>query len=358
MSRTSPRTEALAPETTEALVIHAQGQLSVDTVTLSPASPQEALIDIAYGGICGSDLHYWSHGAAGDSILREPLILGHEVSGIVRTSARDGSGPGVGTRVTVHPARPGPGDGSRYPQNRPNLSPGCTYLGSAAQFPHTRGAFARTIALSTDMLRPLPDTLPLRRAALAEPTSVAWHAVKRGGDPRGKRVLVVGSGPIGTLIIAVLARAGASEIIAVDIHDGPLNIARSVGATRTLLAPGAQSIAGIDADIVIESSGTHRGLASAVRGATRGGRIVMVGLLPSGEQPTLISIAISRELELVGSFRFNSEINEVIQALADGSLWVDPIITHEYTLLDAEEAFSIASQASLSSKVLLRFRMD
>jgi len=81
----------------------------------------------------------------------------------------------------------------------------------------------------------------------------------------------------------------------------------------------------------------------------------MVGLLPSGEQPALISLAITRELELVGSFRFNDEIDDVLVALADGTLFVEPVVTHEFAAADALEAFAVASDAAVSGKVLLRF---
>ena len=337
------------------VVAHARNDLRVDPVPEPVAAPDQAVVSIAYGGICGSDLHYWLHGAAGESILKAPMLLGHEVVGTVTTAAADGSGPAVGTRVAVHPATSAPGDGSRYPAERPNLSPGCTYLGSAARFPHTEGAFATRVALATRMLRPLPEALGLRRAALVEPASVAWHAVARAGEVRGKRALVVGCGPIGALVIAVLKHHGASEIIAVDMFEAPLAIATAVGATRTIIATDADAIAATDADIVIESSGSYRGLASAVRGATRGGRIVMLGLLPSGEQPALISLAIVRELELVGSFRFNDEIDEVISALADGSLYVDPIVTHEFPAAEALQAFAVAKDSAASGKVLLAF---
>lgn len=310
---------------------------------------------IAYGGICGSDLHYWLHGAAGESILREPMLLGHEVVGTVLAAAADGSGPAVGTDVAVHPATEGAGDGSRYPADRPNLSPGGTYLGSAARFPHTAGAFAREVNLPSRMLRGLPTGLGLRRAALAEPAAVAWHAVSRAGDVRGKRALVVGSGPIGALVVAVLARAGAAEIVATDLHEAPLAIARAVGASRTLDARDGAALAAVDADVVFESSGSAPGLASAIRGATRGGRIVMVGLQPTGEVPTLLSLVITRELELVGSFRFNDEIDEVLAALADGSLAVDPVVTHEFPVEQAMDALETARDASRSGKVLLRF---
>ncbi len=205
----------------------------------------EAVVEVVYGGICGSDLHYWRHGAAGLSILKEPMLLGHEIVGVVRQGASDGSGPTPGTPVAVHPARPGPGDGTqRYPADRPNLSPGCAYLGSAAHRPHTQGGFAHYVTLGAHMLRPLPAGLALRTAAVAEPASVAWHAVGRAGDVRGRSALVIGAGPIGALVVAVLRRAGAAEITVVDLHEAPLERARALGATRTLLAADRTALAG------------------------------------------------------------------------------------------------------------------
>ncbi|WP_458117199.1 L-idonate 5-dehydrogenase [Arthrobacter sp. D2-10] len=337
-----------------AVIAHGAGDLRVEPISLAAPRQDEATVEIAYGGVCGSDLHYWMHGAAGESILREPMVLGHEVVGTVIEAAADGTGPSAGTPVAVHPATPG--DGSvRYPPNRPNLSPGCTYLGSAAQFPHTNGVFSRYAVLPTRMLRPVPPEVPLRTAALIEPASVALHAVGRAGDVRGKDALVVGSGPIGALIVAALKRAGARNITAVDMFEKPLEIARALGATRTILATDIEAIAATEADVVIESSGNHRGLSSAIRGATRGGRVVMVGLLPTGDQPVPMSLAITRELELVGSFRFNEEINEAISALADGTLQISAAITHEFPVAQALEAFSIAKDAATSGKVLLRF---
>lgn len=345
----------MSSDTVLGVVAHAAGDLRVEPVAVRPPAPGEALVSVAYGGVCGSDLHYWRHGAAGESILRAPMLLGHEIAGTVLVPAADGSGPSAGTQVAVHPATPGTGDGSRYPSDRPNLSPGCTYLGSAAHYPHTDGGFASQVVLPARMLRPLPAGLPLRRAALAEPAAVAWHAVARAGDVAGKTTMVVGCGPIGALVVGVLKRARAVEIVAVDVHDKPLAIARAVGATRTLGADDADVIRAVDADVVIECSGNPGGLATAVRAATRGGRVVMVGLLPPGEQPALISLAIARELELVGSFRFNDEIDAVLSALADGSLAVDPVVTHEFPATDALAAFAMAQDAAQSGKVLLDF---
>jgi L-idonate 5-dehydrogenase len=342
------------PVSGPAVVAHAKGDLRIDDVPLAAPAPDEAVVEVHYGGICGSDLHYWLHGAAGESILKAPLVLGHEISGTVVRVAADGTGPATGTPVAVHPATPGPGT-ARYPAARPNLSPGCTYLGSAARYPHTDGAFSRYANLPVRMLRALPEGIDLRTAALIEPASVAWHAVARAGDVAGKTALVIGSGPIGALAVAVLKRAGATRIVAVDMHKKPLEIATAVGADEVLAADDAEAVAAVEADVVIESSGNHHGLASAIRGAARGGTVVMVGLLPTGPQPVLISLAITRELELRGSFRFNDEIDDVIAALADGTLHIEPVITHEFPVSQALEAFGVARNSAESGKVLLSF---
>jgi L-iditol 2-dehydrogenase/L-idonate 5-dehydrogenase len=351
---TEAEASAALPVSGLAVVAHAKGDLRIEEVPLAVPGPEEAVVEVLYGGICGSDLHYWLHGAAGESILRAPLVLGHEISGRVVRAAADGSGPAAGTPVAVHPATPGPG-AARYPADRPNLSPGCTYLGSAARYPHTDGAFSRYVSLPVRMLRPLPAGLDLRTAALIEPASVAWHAVARAGDVAGKTALVIGSGPIGALAVAVLKRAGAARIVAVDMHAKPLEIAAAVGADEVLAAGDADAIAAVEADVVIESSGNHHGLASAIGGAARGGTVVMVGLLPTGPQPVLISLAITRELDLKGSFRFNDEIDDVIAALADGTLHIEPVITHEFPVQDALEAFTVARNSAESGKVLLSF---
>ncbi|MFJ9899929.1 zinc-binding dehydrogenase [Streptomyces sp. NPDC091280] len=340
--------------TTTAVVAHGAGDVRVERVDVRAPAPDEAVIAVAYGGVCGSDLHYWRHGAVGESVLRAPMILGHEVSGTVVRAAADGTGPAAGTPVTVHPARR-EASTVRFPDDRPNLSPGVRYLGSAARFPHTEGAFAGEVVLPAAMLRALPEGLDLRLAALAEPAAVAWHAVSQAGALRGKRVLVVGSGPIGALAVAAAKRAGAAEIVAVDLHTKPREIATAVGATHTLDAGDSEAIAAVDADVVIESSGNHRGLASAIRGATRGGTVVMVGLLPHGDQPVPVAHAITREIRLVGSFRFNDEIDEVIPALADGSLAVEPVITHTFPVAKTLEALAVAADSAASGKVLLAF---
>jgi L-idonate 5-dehydrogenase len=205
------------------------------------------------------------------------------------------------------------------------------------------------------MLYPVAESVPLREAALIEPASVAWHAVTRAGGVAGRRVLVIGCGPIGALTVAALRWAGATDVVGADLHPFGLHIAARVGATQTLLAADIDAVDGVDADVVIESSGSSRGLATALRAVTRGGRVILVGMPPPGDQPVAIAGAVVRELELVGAFRFNDEIRDVIAALEDRSLNIEAVVTHEFDVSDAVAAFEVALDASQSSKVLLRF---
>ncbi|WP_217183296.1 alcohol dehydrogenase catalytic domain-containing protein [Streptomyces sp. AC495_CC817] len=337
-----------------AVVAHAADDLRIDDAgPVRPAS-DEAVVEIAYGGICGSDLHYWRHGAAGASVLREPMILGHEVSGVVATAAADGSGPVAGTPVAVHPLTPH-GDGvTPWPEDRPNLAPASSYLGSALHLPHTQGAFARHVALPTRMLHAVPADLDLRIAALAEPAAVAWHALARAGDVRGRSVAVIGAGPIGQLVASVATRAGARSVTVTDLHDEPRRVAEARGI-RSIDARDAEAIAALHADVVVESSGTVPGLSAAVSAAVRGGTVVLLGLQRAGEVPAPLATAITRELALIGSFRFAEEFDDVIAALADGSLDVTGIVSEVRPATDALAAFALAADPASSCKVLLDF---
>lgn len=338
-----------------AVIVHARDDVRVEEVPEPAPAPDEAVIAIAYGGICGSDLHYWKHGAAGESILRDPMVLGHEVSGTVLAAAADGSGPAAGAPVTVHPATPLDDGVTPWPKDRKNLSPAGTYLGSAAHRPHTQGAFARRVALPARMLRELPAGLSLRTAAAVEPASVAWHGIGRAGDVAGTRALVIGAGPIGLLAAAVLRHHGAAEVIVADLFERPLEIARALGADRTVDARDAAALAQSAADVVIEASGSVPGLATAMQSAIRGGRVVLLGLQRAGDVPVPMATAITRELTVTGSFRFDEEITPVIEALAAGTLRIEPVLTHEYAAEHALKALERAADSGSSSKVLLRF---
>jgi L-idonate 5-dehydrogenase len=227
------------------------------------------------------------------------------------------------------------------------------YLGSAARFPHVSGGFAQRIVVPAEQVRPLPAGLDLHQAVLAEPLSVALHAVRRAGDVAGKRVLVTGAGPVGCLVVAALRHAGAAEVVVTDLLDAPLAIARKVGATSVIRADAP--VWPSDVDVAVEASGSPSGLRTCVERVRRTGTIVLLGLLPPGETGFLGNVVVTREITVAGAFRFDREFDDALALLADG-LPVHPVVSHTLPLDEAIAAFDLAGNRAVASKVLLDLR--
>ena len=335
-----------------AVVVHAAGDLRLDPVESTELGPQDALVDIEYGGICGSDLHYVKHGAAGLSILKDPLILGHEVAGRVAALGSQVSGFEVGQAVAIHPATTC-GECEFCTSGRPNLCGSVRYLGSAAYRPHTQGAFAAQKIVPAGQLRPVPEGVSTRLASVAEPLGVAIHAVNRAGSVEGKTVLVNGAGPIGVLVVAAARKAGAARVVASDLATASLEIARRMGADDVVNLAEGGSLP--ETDVVFEASGAPPAVTSVLRAVKRGGVVVQVGNLPAGTLEVSLAELVFREIDYRGTFRFIDEISTALEYLAAG-LDVEPMLTHEFPVDYAVEAFRVAGDRSTgSSKVLLKF---
>lgn len=334
-----------------ACVVHGEKDLRVEDRTDPSLRNDGVLVRIAYGGICGSDLHYFLQGRNGDYVVREPLVLGHEVVGTIAAVGSAVAGVNVGTNVAIHPATPCPPAGTAQ-SARLNRYPGGSYFGSASTWPHTQGGFATLVQVRADQIRPLPDSLPLRRAALAEPLAVGLHAVTQAGELAGKTVLVSGAGPIGALAIVALKHRGAGHVIATDLEMRALGVALAVGADSAIqighdAAPEPASV-----DIVIEASGAVSALASAIETVKSGGTIVQLGMLPGGPIAVPLGGLIAREITLKGTQRFDIELDEAIRVL-DATPACDAVISHEFALEHAVDAFECAADSRVSSKVLI-----
>ncbi len=331
----------------KAIVIH--GKLDLRQEVLPTPEPGEGQVRVrmAYGGICGSDLHYWHEGANGEFVVREPLIPGHEMSGTVDL---DPSGTlAAGTPVTIHPAT----FGTSQPgiEDKPHLWPNGAYLGSASTTPHTQGGMSEFMVLESGMLRVLPDSLPLRRAALAEPLSVGLHGIGLVGGVAGKSVLVSGSGPIGLLAAAAALAGGASEVVSTDVLPGPLKRAKALGVHRTIRVT-EEEVPARTFDVVLECSGVPAAVNGALLAARRAGQYVQLGMLPNKAVGINLAPMISAELTMHGSFRFNDEIEAAI-AMLDANPGIEDVITHEISAERAEEAFVTAKDSEVSGKVLV-----
>jgi L-idonate 5-dehydrogenase len=330
-----------------AIVIN--GKLDLREAEVATPEPGEGQVRLrmAFGGICGSDLHYYYEGANGAFVVREPLVPGHEVSGTVDL---DPSGElAQGTPVTVHPATfgtPEPGL-----ENHRHLWPNGAYLGSASTWPHTQGGMSEYLLVDRGMIRVLPESLPLRRAALAEPLAVGLHGIALAGGVKGKRVLVSGSGPIGLLTAAGALAGGALEVVSTDVLPGPLERARALGVHRTIQVT-EEEIPEASFDVVLECSGVPAAINAGLVAARRAGTYVQVGMVPNEPKGINLAPMISKEVTVHGSFRFNDEIDAAI-ALLDATPGIEDVITHELPADRAEEAFAAAKDSQASGKVIV-----
>ncbi|MFC9455433.1 L-idonate 5-dehydrogenase [Streptomyces sp. NPDC058430] len=335
-------------------VIHGAGDLRVDELPSPEPGPGQALVAVRYGGVCGSDLHYWRHGGVGDFRLKEPMLLGHEVVGTVLSYGDGATGPVPGTAVAVHPATPC-GTCPECVDGRRHVCRDTRYLGSAARTPHVQGGFAARIAVPAGQLRAVPDGLPLDRAALAEPLAVALHAVRRAGPVTGKHVLVTGSGPIGCLVVAAAKAAGAAHVTATDLLPEALRYARLAGADTLVRADDPADRGWPDeADTAVEASGVAAGLDSCLRHVRRGGVVVQLGMLPPGQSPFAGNLVVSREIELRGAFRFDTEFDDALRLLAEQPGLAE-LISAVVPVAAAESAFALAADRARACKVLLDF---
>lgn len=312
----------------------------------------EVRIRVDSVGICGSDLHYYFEGANGEYVVREPLVPGHELSGRVDLDPSGRLAPG--TPVTVHPARFGTPE--RGIEDDPHLWPGGSYLGSASTWPHTQGGMSEQLVVRADMIRVLPDALPVRRAVLAEPLGVALHAATRAGDLAGARVLVSGAGPIGLLAVAAARARGAAHITVSDVLEAPLARAAELGADA-LVRVGAEELPQSAFDVVFECSGAPVAISSAGTAVRRKGVVVQVGMVPNEPRPVNLAPYISKEVHLVGTFRFHDEIDEAVALLA-ADPGIEKVVTHALPLAEVAEAFRIARDAQVSGKVVVTLQSD
>ena len=320
----------------------------------------EVLVRMGAGGICGSDMSYWSKGRVGDFAIREPMVLGHEIAGTVELCAPDVTTLIPGTRVAVDPSRPCL-HCAYCRAGRSNLCSNMRFFGSAALFPHVQGAFAETFVCRADQCHAIPPAMPFRVAALAEPLAVALHGVRRAGEVLSKHVLVTGAGPIGMLAVLVLRHAGAASVTVTDLVDAPLRLALDAGADAAInIATEPERLAEFEAhkghfDIAIEATGAPSALAGLFSLVRPGGRIVQLGILPPGAVGVPVNLLVVREIDYVGAFRFSAEFAAAVALLASGRIDITPVLSADMPADRPAEAFELAADRTRSIKVHLHF---
>jgi L-idonate 5-dehydrogenase len=334
-----------------ACTIHGKLDLRLQDETPRPLGPHDVLLGLGAGGICGSDLHYFKEGRVGAFQIREPLVPGHEASGVVRAIGSDVKRVKPGDRVAINPSHPcGHCDYCRA--GRGNLCRSMFFLGSASVFPHAQGMFRESFVMGEAQLTPITEPhISLGEIACAEPLSIGLHAVHRAGPMLGERVLITGAGTIGAMCTMAARLAGAAHITVSDVHDRALDLARTVGADAVVRADQVKPEDLADsADVAIEAAGNAAALMTCLGAAKRGARIIQVGTLPD-ELLFPANRVMQRELDYRGVFRAHLAFDWAVQAIRSRRVDVRPLITAQLPLSESRAAFELALDRSKSTKV-------
>lgn len=345
-------------------VLHGVRDLRIEHRPTPAPGPGDVLVKVTRVGVCGSDVHYYTHGRIGDFVVKDPMILGHESAGIVADVGDGVTRFKPGDRVTVEP-----GYSCRHcfycKSGHYNLCPDMTFMAT----PPIDGAFCEYVAWPQDFVFPIPDALSDDDGTMMEPLACGLWAVKRGGVKTGDCVAVFGSGPIGLLTIQAAKIAGATTLIAVDIDDFRLRQAQALGATHVVNDSDGTAlgqVAGISrqvrseaperagADVTFETAGSLPTTRNALAATRRGGVAVLVGLPPNPMVELDIVGAASKEIDIRGMFRYANQYPAAIALTASGRIEVSGMVTQHYPLEKAEEALVFSDEnKSCSLKVMV-----
>ena len=333
--------------------IHGAEDLRIEDVPCPQPGPDQALVKMGAAGICGSDMHYFRDGQIGKFKIQEPLIPGHEASGVIASLGANVTGLKEGQRVAINPSHPC-GTCSRCREGRENLCDSMFFLGSASVFPHAQGMFREYFLISAKQCIPVSNQVSLEELALSEPFSVGLHAVNRAGNLCGKKVLISGSGTIGCMVLLAAKLDGAAQVTMVDVLEEPLAIARKVGADQTLCvkpsaAPSPELLN--EFDVAFEVSGAASALGNCIELVRRGGTIVQVGTLPLEGVHLFANQIMVKELDIRGSMRFGNVFSKAVQLLESQRLNVQPILTGRFPIAEAAKALQLAFDKTVFMKV-------
>jgi L-iditol 2-dehydrogenase len=333
------------------MVLHAPGSMRLEERPVPLVGVREVLVAVRAVGVCGSDVHYYEHGRIGSFVVQKPLVLGHEVAGVIIDVGSDVSRQRIGARVAIEPGVPD-SECEHCRAGHYNLCPNMVFFGT----PPIDGAFAEYVTTHEHFAHDLPANMTLEEGALIEPVSVALWACRRAHLQGGEHVLVTGAGPIGILAMKVAFALGAGEVTICDVAPERLALASKHGATRVVnVAEHRLADAGIRAHVLLECSGAQRALSDGIRTVEPHGTVVVVGMSPDEEQRIPLAYLQQREITLTGTFRYARTYRDAITLVSSGRVEVQSLITNRFSLEHAEMALHATRRdpANLKSMIVL-----
>jgi (R,R)-butanediol dehydrogenase / meso-butanediol dehydrogenase / diacetyl reductase len=333
-----------------AAVYHGQHEIAIEDVPVPDLGPREVLLSVSHCGICGSDLHFVLEGWG-----QPGSIEGHEWSGRVVAVGDEVTRWAIGDELVGGPS-PRCGECEYCRAGRPAL---CTARNAPGVSVHRDGAFAEFVRSHEDGLLRIPDGVPIREAALAEPLAVALHGLTRGGVHAGQRVLVTGAGPIGALSVAAARARGVDDIVVSEPHPKRRALAEQLGAVAIL--PDALATPGFPGDIVdepfdvvLECSGSRAAMEAGLGQLKRGGTLVLVGAGMQAPRFDANRILLN-ELVITGSFVYDADgFERALELLAHADFPSELLLESDDVVLDdLYGALEGLASGELPAKVLV-----
>lgn len=318
----------------------------------------DVLIKVHAVGICGTDIHFWAHGAMGPFKLESPHIMGHEVSGTVVGVGSAVTNLKVNDNVTLEPAKPCFSCDFCHSGNN-NLCPSADdkVIGS----PPCEGALQRYFVHPAALCHKLPDNLTLDDGALVEPMACVVHSIRRAGVSVGQNVLICGSGPMGLLCMLTAKAYGAGKVCVTDINPLRLAQGKRAGADFTYLVDPStdfehqtrevHQLMGGAPHVTLECSGVESSLRLALNATRPGGKVALVGLGPQFVSVPLCMASL-RQVDIVGCARYNNSFPLAIDLISSGRVDAKAVVTHKFPLEEAVKAFETVISGE-GNKVLI-----
>lgn len=311
-------------------------RIYLEDIELPTLDSDQVLIKVESVGICGSDVHYYKHGGVGPYIVEKPIILGHELSGVITAVGEAVSKNRIGLRVAVEPQRACKVcklcEAGRY-----NLCPEIEFYAT----PPIDGAFCEFVKIQSNFAYQIPENISFDAAALIEPMSVCIWAAQKAQIEQGSTVLIAGAGPIGVIMAQVARAFGASEVVVTDVLDCRLDFVKRYGATRTVNTS-THSFGAGKFDIFIDACGVPAAVYAGILATGAAGRVLLVGL-GSDEMVLPISHIQNNEIVVTGVFRYTNTWPIAIEFLSAGKVNLDALVTHHFGLDEVEKGLNVTA---------------